>query len=236
MATLNSIVYDLANTARGGVTSDDDSISLRQIKFWVQNTRAKLIKQDLDKRRSINPDLIQSLGCVAVSEVDGSECNCVVLGCKILRTTLPIPRPIELQQRNLLTRVGPILTTDKPFSLISYHRVPFIGNDRFTKKLTRAFQHNGYIYLINPNDKPLLTKINVQGVFEDPTEAAAFSHCSGDACYTDDSQYPIASWMIEDLKAMVLNTDFRIAVSAATDTKGDAKSNEETSQIAGDSV
>lgn len=224
MITLNQLVYDLLNTARGGLLSDDESISTKQVAFWIRNTRAKLIRQDINKGRSVNPDLVQTLGCVPVEFVDASECGCTLIGCNVLRTVNPIPKTIELYSKNLITRVGSIDTIQKPYSIISYFRVPFLGSDKFTKKLIRSVLHNGYIYLIQNDKLPKLKFINIQGVFEDPTEAAVFTHCSGDACYTDDSNYPIASWMIEDLKSMIVNADFKLILNSLTDNKGDGKS------------
>ena len=48
MATLNEIVYDLRNMTRGGLLSDDEIMSHDQFKFWVHNTRAMLIRRDID--------------------------------------------------------------------------------------------------------------------------------------------------------------------------------------------
>ena len=222
MATLNELVYDLTNLIRSGRISDDEPLSPRLIEFWIQNTRSRLIRNDLEKKRSINPDLIQTLGCVPLSPVDASECGCTTVGCKVLRTDSQIPHAIELYQKNLITRVGPINTLEKPYTMISYHRVPFIGSDKFTKKLIRSVLHNGYIYLILNDKISRLSMVNIQGVFEDPTEAGQFNHCNGDACYTSDSTYPISSVMIEDMKKMIIDNNFKIAISAPTDNLGNA--------------
>jgi hypothetical protein len=56
MVTKRKLTYDILNIIRGGKQSDDENISHRQIGFWVDNTRALLIRRDLEKNRSINQD------------------------------------------------------------------------------------------------------------------------------------------------------------------------------------
>ena len=47
--TLNEIAYNILNLAYGGKNSEENNISLRQIKHWVHYHRAKLIADKLDK-------------------------------------------------------------------------------------------------------------------------------------------------------------------------------------------
>ena len=54
MATIKEIVYDIKNIVRGGLQSDDEMISDRQIEFQINSIRAQLIRQDINKRRSIS--------------------------------------------------------------------------------------------------------------------------------------------------------------------------------------
>lgn len=213
-------MFNALNLIRGGRQANTEFISERQVGFWVDNTRAKLIRQDLNKGRTLNPDLVQSLGCVDVEIVDGSECGCVETGCKVVRTALQIPATIETSYKNLITRIGPVQGNQRPWSIIQYAAIPFTGNNPFTANTIKAAIHNRYVYVIGPNVE-LMTKINIQGVFENPEEVANFITCDGDACYTNDSPYPIANWMIEDMTKMILDTDFRVAATAPTDKSAD---------------
>jgi hypothetical protein len=47
--TLDQIAYNIRNLAYGGKSSEDNNISLRQIKHWVHYHRAKLIADNIDK-------------------------------------------------------------------------------------------------------------------------------------------------------------------------------------------
>jgi len=223
MITKLHIVFDILNTARGGKQSDDENISLRQVGFNVDNTRALLIKRDLDKGSNINPDIVQTLGCVPVKLVDSSECDCLEVGCKILRTVDKIPKAIDLANKNLITRVGPIQVGSTPFSFISYERAGWESSSRYQRR-PKAFLHNGYIYILSEDDDTNLMKyITISGVFEFPEEVANFTDCpGGKPCYTDATTYPISSWMIEPLKDMIYKNTIRIAVQSPTDSLGNA--------------
>ncbi len=229
MVTKQHLIMDLLLICRGGAVANSESISEDQVSFWIDNTRARLIRNDIEKGHSLNPALVQSLGCVEIALVDQSECPCQVVGCSILRSVLPIPNAIEVYHNTLITRVGPVQISSLEYSVISFEQASWIGNNPYTKKITRAFFHNGYLYLISKNRA--IKYINIQGVFEYPEDVANFTTCDGDVCYDENSDYPIANYMIEDLKKMILDTDFKIAVSSPTDKTGDQSHNVESNQI-----
>lgn len=222
--TKNHLIFDLLLTVRGGAISNSEQISENQVGFWIDNTRVKLIRQDIDKRHSINPDLVQSLGCVEVELTDGSECGCKTTGCSIVKTKLQIPKAIETYYRNLITRVGPVQSTAIAYSFIPYEQAIWSGNNPYTSKIPKAFLHNGFMYVVGKRQQiKYLKYINIQGIFESPEDVSSFQTCDGDSCFTVDSKYPISAAMIEDLKRMILEANFRIAATAPTDHSGDSK-------------
>lgn len=204
MVTKRQLIYDIKEIMFPKGTQNTD-IPEEQISYWIDNARAILIRQDYEKKRSINQDNVQSLGCVELCQVDESECPCLVTGCYILRTKVCIPRTIETYQKNMFTRIGPISLNAKPYPMVDYHRVPWLNKDKFTKKITKSFLHNGYIYLVS--NEQLEAFINIQGIFEDPTEVSAFTNCDGSSCFNIDSEYPISRHMIEPLKQLVMETN-----------------------------
>lgn len=227
--TLNQLVFDIYNTKRAGVLSDDDNISERLIEFWIRNVRSLLIRQDYQKKRSLSENIIQSLGCVLLELVDKSTCcDSITADCNILRSTQRIPQPIEVDQKDLITRIGPIDLSTHGYSIIPYSRVPYVGSNKYTRFFTRAFVKDNYVYVMTNND--LLEYINVQGVFEDPVEVKNFSHCDGLPCYTDNDSYPISSWMIPAIKEIILKSDFAMTSIAGVDNTNDSKAEYENQQ------
>lgn len=219
MATLNEITFDILSTIKGSSRfSDDSTHTIEHIEFMICNIRAFLIRQDLNKGRSLSDNIIQVLPCVDVTQIDVSECPCSVsTDCTILRTTLQLPKSLELHQKDLITRVAGADVLGKGFSIIPYSRASTAGLNRQTSNSTKVFLHNRYLYLINP---PNLKKISVSIVAEDPRDAGVFSTCSGIACYTNNSEFPISAHMIPTLKELVLK-DLKIEIQVPQDTKGD---------------
>src|SRR5574343_483169 len=106
MDSLKSIIYDIRNTARNGGIVDDERISYRQVKEWVNEYRALLIRRDLEKGRTISDNIGQDLGCVELIEVDKAECCNIESLCTIKRTRLQLPQPLELTDMDAITYVG----------------------------------------------------------------------------------------------------------------------------------
>ena len=223
MASLSEIIYDELTTIKGsGRFSDDNMIPIEQLEYLNINNRSYLIRQDQNKGRSLSDNITQVLPCVEVVSVSTSECPCnVEIDCTILRTKNRIPRPIELFQKDLITRVSGADMTGKGWSIISFARASVAGSNNLTSQTPKAFLHDGYVYILFA---PAGIKyISISLVAEDPREAASFANCSGGVCYTNDMPFPISNYMIPLLKEMVLK-DLKIEITVPVDYKGDEKS------------
>lgn len=224
--TLNQIVYSTLETIKGtGRYSDDNQISLPHLEFLAITNRAFLIRQDQNKGRSLSDNITQTLSCLEVELIDVSQCPCKVpTNCTIMRTKIKIPKPLELHQKDLISKVSGVDITARSFTIIPYARASVAGISSFTANNTKVFLHNRYLYLINP---PVgLKYISVDLVAEDPREAAMIANCDGTPCYSSDSPFPISNYMIPLLKDMILK-DLKIEVSAPIDYKGDERNKSE---------
>lgn len=233
MDTLNSIVFAILDTVRpDNMTSSD--ITEELIKFHIKNIRSQLIKQEANKGHSIDSYIIQSLGCIPLELADKSECCDYPTGCKILRTAVEIPSPIEMYNRQLITRFGPVSGTDRPWQQIEYERVPFEGTNKYTRNLYKWFTKNTNrrLYLLVPEDDLLHNSIEVgeiSGVWEDPEELYNFKNCStGEPCFSADSQFPVKSWMVPLIIELVIKKFVSIQAQAPIDSSNDNKTNPET--------
>lgn len=222
MSTLSEITYDLIETIRGtSRRSDDDTISIELLQYYIISCRARLIREDQAKGRSLSENVVQNLVCTPIISVSSSECCDIPSSCTLQRTIRKIPRPIEILQKDLITRVAGTNMQSKGYTIIPFARVQWSGSSRWTKNTPKAFYHGGYIYLLNA---PPLDKIDVSGVFEDPRDAASFANCTGAPCYSDDDQFPVSGWMLSIMKDMIIKGELRIAAEGMTDTKNDEKS------------
>ena len=227
IVSLNSFAFDILETVRPNIV-DDENIDERLIKYEIINQRALWLRNNLMKYNSIDPSIIQDLGCVDVELVDSALCCSNTGGCQILRTTNQIPDTIDIPGLNTITRVAPIGAIDYPFSLVSYSRAIFSNNGRFNKKIIFAFQKDRYIYLksgkMSASDYLGITKISVQGVFEDPTDVNNFRGCNNNnPCYSDDDPFPLQRWLIPYIKTEVIK-QLSIKINAPEDKDNDATS------------
>ncbi len=214
------LIFDLLNIVRAGMQLNSEPISEEQVSFWIDNTRALFIRRDLDKKRSINPDIIQTL-CIDLQLADASDCPCEVVGCTILKSVLPIPPAIELSYRNLIINAGPIDLTKPRFSFLPYNRAIWYNPNKYSKKIPAAFLHNGYLFIIASNNTiDMLEVCTMDIVLERPEDAGLFT-CSGTPCWSVNTNYPISAVMIEDCKAFIIQNNLKIEAVAPSDSTGD---------------
>jgi hypothetical protein len=67
--TLNQYVDDILLEARNNQITESEKLSRHQIELWIKTYRALLIKQDIDKGRTINPLYTQTIS-THVSKVE----------------------------------------------------------------------------------------------------------------------------------------------------------------------
>jgi hypothetical protein len=193
------------------ITSDDTSLDKRLIKDLINQERANWIRKENNKNRSIDDNIIQDLGCVELLLVDRQSDRCceVFTDCKILRTKNPIPNGIELNHEKTITRISAVDFMSIPIYFMDYDHAVYYGNGRYNTKALGAFLKNNYLYIVynKGNYNKLLEYVNIQGVFEDPTEAAKYINCdTKQPCFDWDDRYPINFWMWQSLvKPAVLN-------------------------------
>lgn len=225
--TLNEIIGAVRSRLEP-IISDDSMFDDREIAAKIHKQRALGIRNELNKGRTVDANIIQDLGCVELEVADVAECCDITIDCDILRTTLVVPNTVELHHSNALW-VGPIDKLDAPFKLVSYAEAAVAGNGKFNQNMIYAFLNNGRVYVISKNnDHKYLKYINIRGVFEDPSAAGVFNDCSGSSCYTNDSRYPVNSWMlnyIEDYVVQHFIGKFQVPVDNSNDSKGDPKPN-----------
>lgn len=199
--TLNKIVSDIRNMADSGQNTYEFRIEDSQISYWIDQCWATLISQSLQKRPDINDIWVQSIGCLDLIQVDKSECCEIETDCMILRTELQIPRTIDCNKDNMIIRVesinGDIISKTNIFAS-KYNKY-----SKYTSTKPMWFIKNDYIYIINSN---FLSKINIYGIFETPSDLTNFINCNGNTCFDDNSVYPCTSKMASTITDIVYKT------------------------------
>ena len=218
--TLRDLVYDLFNLAK--IKNDDTTLTKTHLAHIIKTWSARFITQNYRKARLSDVNLTQDLGCVAMEVVDSAEWCDIEIGCTILKSVLQLPTAIETDDKPLFTFIGSIQKTGPQYQLIPWARFSWIKHQKYTSKLPYVSLKDGYIYMLigQPKTKAI-DKINIQGIFEDPTEASRFNHCDGQSCYTPESRYPIDAAMVPLLREMILTKELAVYQKNTEDKDND---------------
>jgi len=214
--TLNELAYNLLNLLRAGRSSNDEQISLSQIKFNIKHYRAMFIRRDYARNGLVTRHLEQSLGCLDLIEVDASQCCSFEVGCPIYRTSLKIPRTVRLNFREAITYTGAVNGTQR-IPMVEPYEVEYLMYDKYTKRNPKVFMIEDYMYIYNPNG---ISKINVRGIFEDPEELGAYN-CETGVCYDSNSQFPLPADMVSAISAGLLNGELKLILNPLNDSEND---------------
>lgn len=215
--TLDEIAYNLLNAFRGGRASQDELISLAQIKFNIKHYRAVFIRRDYARNGLVTRHLEQDLRCVPIERVDLSKCCNISLDCPAWRSVNKIPRTVRFNFEEAITYVGDITGTGR-IQLIKPYEVNFITADKFTKNNMKAYMIEDYLYILNHKGAGY---VNVRGIFEDPEEVAKFTSCEGLPCYTDDQIFPMPMDMVQAITQGMMNGELRLLAGTFSDTTAD---------------
>ena len=159
--TLNEIAYNVLNLVRGGRSSNNDYISLDQIKFNIRYYRAMLIRRDFARNGMITRHLEQDLGCLNLIKVDASKCCNLPIECAVYRTERALPRTVRFNFRDAITHVSDVTGTGT-IPLVESHTVQWLPYDKYNKDKYKAYMIEDFMYLYNAEG---LGFINVRGVF-----------------------------------------------------------------------
>lgn len=214
--TLKEISYNILNLYRGGRSTNNEHISLRQIEFNVKHYRAMLLRRDFARNGLVSRHVEQSLGCIELEKVNASQCCNLPIECDVVRTVVDIPRTIRFNFTDAITHVS------DPSGLITIPvvdplTVQFLPYDRFTKNTRKAYMIKDKLYIYNPGG---MDTINIRGVFEDPEEVAKFE-CDGGDCYDDQSDFPLPLDMVQAITDGLVKGTFMMIAQTISDTEND---------------
>ena len=145
--TLNQYIYDLRGIISQHRLVDDTRLDDRLLKEWVHTQRAVWIRRESSKGgwqadRQIGQDIHVELEVSDRSKVIG-----FTTGGSILRSTLRIPKTVELKNRPAIMEVGPIDNIAMPFSFVSVNRARTFASGRFNTDAICTFLFNMYLYV-----------------------------------------------------------------------------------------
>jgi len=219
MATLNECAYNILNIARGGLSSDDDRLNLRQIKFWIEYYRARLIFEYTQAGKNIDDQLVQDLGVVTLSEVDKADSNVIDWDCPIKKAI--IPKLVDLPNNRGLVWVG-LSDKQTPIILSPPNIIGMRKHLRFTGDMRRAYFIGKYLYVTDPYNEDI-KYINVRGIFDKPLEVESIKDDGTSLCISDDDQYPMPEYYLNDITERIMRIELGLLLRMPNDELNDSR-------------
>lgn len=201
--SLNELAYDFIELYRAN-HKDTDSLDVRQVKNWIDNTRATLIKQRLDR----NP-----------FAVDGSWTQTItVAGASVtyFESTEQLPIPINRRGgEGCITLIDDgTLFADK-IEFTTYAEAKSYNNGKFNATTKYAFLKEAKLFIKN---ETTATSLPVTGVWQSPRIAAAFNSVAN---FDSSMTYPVDQSILDNMKNMILKTNFNFVVQQIEDRIAD---------------
>ena len=220
--SLNRLVYDLIELYRSNYKVTD-SLDERNFAVWIQDTRATLIKQRMDKPMVLPDEVwVQDLGAVEMEPVDSSVYG--VSGKYLLRSKLEIPSTIHYRGvPGGFTRLAPADRLNSNFRIVTQERALDSGNGKFNANQIYAFMDGDYIVLLSKsNIHKQIQYIHVKGLFNNPIAAYEFKEGID---YDWSEPYPISNSLVGDMKKMIISENFQFVVVPMDDKKPNSMDN-----------
>jgi len=195
------IIQRIKSLYSKGVQSDDSRLTDRHIYNKMVTVRSKLISQSAKKKQKINQWSYQTIPCIELIKAELHECPCIPpLGCDILRSKYPIPKPLTDLNSHLIQSVS-TLEGNVIFSEITWNEKKYKSSNKYTANKPDYFIRNNYLYITHRSGLKVIT---LTGLFDNPLEVENFpSFCECDDCNNCESilekEFPIDNDMIETL-------------------------------------
>ena len=220
--SLNELSFDILEIYRQNI-KDSTFVDIRQVQYWVQTTRAKLIKQKLDKDSlfAVDEHFVQEItpnnNPVEMELLDSSIYTGLPTNRFFARTKVAIPATIERNGYfHSFTRIGPADRLKESYPIVGYDHALLFGNGKFNTNIPCAFIMGDRIVLTSKNIQAIngIKYLSIRGIFQNPKEVQLLN----DHLSTDDDDYPINLNMVDDMKNMILSNNFRFNAKVPVDT------------------
>ena len=203
--TLNTIIDDILLELRNSNVSESEHISRIQIEQWINNYRAMLIKQDIDKGRDVNPMYIQTIKCIHLNRV---EC---IPGHYEYVSDIEIPKLIDFHFKS-----GLIAVKDMYGNLVqigSETKMKYQKYRKYTCKDYIAYLKNNKLYVEGGNNQ--LEWVEADVILENPSDAGE--------CFDPDQPYPALAHMIPTIKDLIFSKELNIMPKMPSDETNNSR-------------
>ena len=207
--TLNQLIDDVLLEARNRNIGESEKLSRHQIELWIKSYRAYLIKQDIDKGRTVNPMYTQTLK-MHISKVENETQHYEYISDETL------PALIDFH-----FKPGIVAVKDSFGNLLQFGsetKMKFQKYRKYTCKDYIAYTKDNKIYVEGGDNQ--LEYINVTIIAEDPTNSKL--------CYDPNKdEYPLPAAMWVTVKDLIFTKDFRNLSMHPSDVTNDSNDDQQ---------
>jgi hypothetical protein len=186
-AVTDAIAYELGNP--------NDYAFKNVIRQAILTTRALLLRRDYERTNMFRSSSLVTLNCVTLEKVNSTECCSVDLGCKILRSNVKIPKPLDIKDKPDFEYVGAI-DSRHGFSMISPAEIEWVILRKFTGNLIYYTYANDRLYIINTLT---VKKVKVRYVPANPMDLNGLNVCES-GCFDIDADIILEADLIPLIK------------------------------------
>jgi hypothetical protein len=171
--------------------SDDSDMTDEYLYALLRDAKAILQKRKADSFHKLSEWDYQEY-CIALCKDKAHNCDCIDVGCDVLKSKYPIPRPLIGRNREVIS-----------IKTLGGQTLSFASEEDVIQNKTDDFKKDKPAYWIDGDNKLVIWNtlawkaIRVRGIFNDPTEWSDIKFCNEDGeeqgpCYDiTDSEFPI---------------------------------------------
>lgn len=222
--SLNHIVSDVMNIASSGSNPIEFKIEPAQVVYWINEIRATLISQAIQKNQDLSDIWIQKISCLELEKTELGKCwdsedeECSDgNGCFILRSIEELPDTIEIFGDNMIIRVttlsGTVISKSNQFSEV------YSKYNKYSNNKPVWWIENKRLYI---SGQTFIKKVDIYGIFDQPSDLANFKSCDDQSCWDYNSNYPCSLKMASMITDIVVRTKVYPYLQLPADNKNDA--------------
>lgn len=206
MLTLDQIAYNILNMYSGGRSTNNEHVSLRQIKEWVHQYRALYVRRDLNPNRRYR-EFEQTLPDITLSNFAAGMPD-----DPTVKRTAELPVFIRLKDEEAVVYAGPS-NGFNPYQVVDNNSARWRGFSNYTATQPISFIQDRRLYVKNTED----STVTIRGIFENPEEVHEFLVDLGHQEEDAEWLYPLPRDIAESIVKNILETELRITKSSPLD-------------------
>ena len=225
--TILKYINELKLLLRSGQITDDEVLDNRLVLAWINNQRSLWLKNELNKGRSDEDNIRQTINGLELEIVNSSSFPDISCGFNILRTKKNIPRTVELLHRDNILSIRNSNMLSTKFNYTHIDKFQYTGNGKFNQSMIFATMYNNKIYLKSHKVNPtlnLMDYITITGIFEDPLEAIFLENNISQLTIDvlNKYEYPLSKGMWNYMQDAILQSNAKLFIRNEPDTNNNS--------------